>query len=156
MSTVCNVGKGKILGLYNRVVDNDPADAAFVVMLLKVAEVDATLEDHTTFATLLAGANTEADFTNYVRAVLTDAELAALPSVDHTGNSAGMTLPDWVIVPAGGALDNSLMKIVVGYSSNTVTDTDADIIPLLALDITYTTSGNQLTIDYPVDVFKAT
>ena len=38
-----------------------------LVLLLKVAQVDATLVDHDDVAALLAAANTEATFTNYAR-----------------------------------------------------------------------------------------
>ena len=37
------------------------------ILLLKTAESDATLRDYDTVAAILAGSNTEADFTTYAR-----------------------------------------------------------------------------------------
>jgi len=74
-NAVFNVALGRINELHDRVVGNDPANSALVIVLLKTAEADATLKDYTTLAALLAGANVEANFTNYARKVLTNTEL---------------------------------------------------------------------------------
>ena len=69
---VFNVAKGKVNEYHDRVDNNDPANSAIIVVLLQVAEADATLQDYATLSALLAGANTECTFTNYARKVITD------------------------------------------------------------------------------------
>ena len=45
---VFNIAKGRVRELYNRVKSNDPANSAFIVVLLKANVADATLIDTTT------------------------------------------------------------------------------------------------------------
>ena len=59
-NTVFNIAKGKVNVYTERVVNNDPANSALVVVLLKVAASDATLKDQDTLAAVLAGGSTEA------------------------------------------------------------------------------------------------
>lgn len=142
---VFNIAKGRVNEYVNRVASNDPAAATLVGMLLKVAEADATLEDYDTFATLLAGSNTECDFTNYAREVWTDAVITA-PTPDDTNNWQQAEVPDWVIASAGGTLDNTLVKIIIGYDPSSTGVTNTVIIPLIHADLSATTNGDQLTV----------
>lgn len=143
---VFNIAKGRIVELYNRVESNDPTNSAFIVVLLKASEADATLIDYDDLGTLLAVAgNTEADFTNYARKVVTDSELAALPSPDDTNNVYDVDLPDQTWTSAGGASNNTLTKLLICYDSDTTGGTDSNIIPLAHFDFTPTTAGGNLT-----------
>lgn len=45
---IFNVAKGKWAEWHERVNNNDPANSALVIMLLKTAEADATLKDYDT------------------------------------------------------------------------------------------------------------
>ena len=74
---VFNIAKGRTVEYYNRVESNDPTASALIVVLLKVVQSDALLQDHEDLGALLAAANTEAAFTGYGRKTLTDVELAA-------------------------------------------------------------------------------
>jgi len=142
---VFNIAKGRAVELYNRVENNDPAASALVLVLLKAAEADATLEDYDDLATLLGQAgNTEADFTNYARIVLTDAELANLPAPDDANNRFDIDLPDQTWSSAGGATNNSLVKLLVCYDNDTGAGTDSNLVPLVHLDFSATTDGNDL------------
>ena len=68
-----NVAKGRVVEFYNRVETNDPNNSAFIVVLLKAVEADAVLQDYDDLGALLGAAgNTEADFTNYARKVVTN------------------------------------------------------------------------------------
>lgn len=144
-----NISKGRAVEFYNRVENNDPTNAAFIVVMLKAAEADATLIDYDDLDTLLTQAgNTEADFTNYARQTLTDTDLAALPSPDDTNNRYDIDLPDFTISSAGGASNNNLTKILVCYDSDTTGGTDANIIPVAHYDTTAVTDGSDLTVQW--------
>lgn len=131
--------------LYNRVKSNDPSNSAFVIVLLKTAEADGTLGDYDDLSTLLAASNAQADFTNYSRKTLTDSDLAALPSPDDTNNRYEVDIPDQTWTSAGGASNNTLVKLLVCYDSDTTSGTDANIIPLTHHDFSVTTDGSNIT-----------
>lgn len=63
---VFNIAKGRAVEFYTRVDGNDPANSAFIIVLLKdtVAVVDDTLNNHDTLTDVLA-VYSEANFTNY-------------------------------------------------------------------------------------------
>lgn len=150
---VFNVAKGKVNEYVNRVDSNDPANSALIVVLLKVVEADATLKDYDTLAAILAGSNTEANFTNYARKTLTDSNVSA-PSPDDVNDREQASLGgDLVYSSAGGATNNSLVKLLVCYDSDTTAGTDSNIIPLTAHDVTITTDGTDLTISEASSAF---
>lgn len=151
---VFNIAKGRVVELYNRVESDDPTNSAFIVVLLSAAEADGTLEDYDDLSTLLGAAgNTEATFTNYARKTLTSTELAALPSPDDTNNRYDVDLPDQTWTSAGGTTDNTLVKLLVCYDSDTTGGTDANIIPLCHYDFSVTTDGSDLTAQFNADGF---
>lgn len=142
---ILNIARGRIRELYNRVENNDPATAAFIIVLLKANEAEAALVDHDDLAALLGAAgNTEADFTSYGRKTLTDVELAALVAPDDAAEEAEADIPDQTWSPAGGALNNTLTKLLVCYDPNTGGGTDTEIVPLTHHDFAVTTDGNDL------------
>lgn len=142
---VFNIAKGRVNEFVKRVDANDPSTAELVMILLKVVEADATLKDYDDFATLIAAAgNTRCDFTNYADRVLTDADITA-PTPDDTNDDQEAAVSDWVIAAAGGATNNSIVKLVICYDGPG-TGVDANLVPLTAHDLTVTTDGTQLTI----------
>jgi len=144
---VFNIAKGKVNGYVDRVANNDPTNSAIVLVLLKAAEADATLIDYDDLSTLLAAAgNTEADFTNYARIVLTDADLTA-PTPDDANDEQNADFPDQTIISAGGTTDNTLVKCIVCYDPDTTGGTDADLVPLTHQDYAVTTNGNNLNVN---------
>lgn len=145
------IAKGRINELHRRVVNNDPATSGIILVLLKAAEADTALEDYADLAALLAAAgNTEADFTNYARKVLTDTDLAATVSVDTGANTQWVDLPDVVWVSAGGATNNTLVKIIPCYAPD-VAGADSTLIPMIAADFAGTTTGNDLTAVFGIN-----
>lgn len=141
---VFNIAKGKVNAYHDRVNDNDPANSALVVVLLKTAEADGTLEDYDTLAALLAGSNVEADFTNYARKVLTDSDISA-SAVDDSNNRREADIPDQTWTSAGGASNNTLAKLIICYDPDSTGGTDADLIPLTHHDYAETTTGGDIT-----------
>ena len=153
---VFNIAKGEVNAYTKRVVNNDPANSALVIVLLKTAEADEVLQDYDTLGAILSAgggtANVEANFTNYARKVLTNTELAA-PTVDDSGNQQYSDAPDQTYVSAGGAVNNALVKMVICYDADTTTGTDANLIPLVAPDWIITTDGNDLIAKFAANGF---
>lgn len=116
------------------------------ILLLKVAEADGTMKGRATITDLLAGGNTEADFTNYVRKTA----ITGSVSVNTGTHVVTVDMPDAVWTSAGGASNNSLVKAVVFYDQG---GTDATRIPLTAHDLSVTTDGTNYTISTPATGF---
>ena len=133
-SFVFNVAKGRVAEIHERVNNNDPTNAALVVVVLAESglESDDTLEDYDTLSALLAGASNEATNTNYARKTLTDADISAI-TVDDTNDRVTATFSNqtWTSVGAG----DSWRKLLVCYDSDTTGGTDANIVPLTAHDL---------------------
>ena len=141
-----NIAKGRVVELHNRVAGNDPTNSALVVVLLKVAEADATLEDYDDLNALLGAAgNTEADFTNYARKVLTDADVSAA-TPDDTNNWQQVDIADQTWSSAGGTLDNTMVKVIICYDDDSTGGNDTNLVPLCHYDFTPTTNGNDLVL----------
>lgn len=142
---VFNIGKGRGIELYSRVKSNDPAPSALIVVLLAAIglETDAVLKDKETLAAVLAGTTNEATNAGYARKVLTDADIAALPSPDHALDQWTVTIPTqtWTAVAAVGG---GIGKLLVCYDANTGAGTDADIVPVTAHDFVTTPDGTDL------------
>jgi hypothetical protein len=141
---VFNVAKGRVNELHERVNNNDPANSALIIVLLKAAAADATLIDQDDLAAILAGGSTEADFSNYARKTLTDADIAA-SAVDDSNDRREADIPDQTWTAAGGAANNTLAKLLVCYDPDTTGGTDSAIIPLTAHDFVVTTNGGDIT-----------
>ena len=141
---VFNVAKGKVNEYHDRVNANDPANSALIIVLLKVTESDALLKDYDTLALLLAGSNTEADFTSYARKTITDATISD-SVVDDGADVRDADIPDQTWTAAGGASNNSLVKLLICYDPDTTGGTDSTVIPLTAHDFVITTNGGDIT-----------
>ena len=142
---IFNVGLGRVVELYNRVDNNDPANSALIIVALKASGIsaDATLKDLTTLAAVLAsGTTAEATNTGYARKTLTDTSLAAAAPT-HASDWTALTLPNqtWTAVAAtGGAWG----KLLVCYDPDTTVAGDATVIPLTAHDVAVTPNGTDI------------
>ena len=135
---VFNIAKGRVVELYNRVENNDPANAALILVPHQTTglESDATLIDKDDLAAVLSGTTDEQ--TTMGRKVLTDSDLVALPAPDDTNDRYDISLPTVTWTAASG---NAISKIAVCYDSDTTSGTDANIIPLTMFDFAQTPSG---------------
>lgn len=142
-----NIAKGRSAAYADNVNNNTPATSGLILVLLKVAEADATLEDYDNLSLLLAGANTEADFTDgvtpYARKTLTDTDSITV-TTDDSANTVSIDFPDQVWTSAGGTTDNTLVKMIMCYAPD-VAGADSTLIPLTHHDFAITTNGNDLT-----------
>lgn len=136
---VFNVAKGAAA----EKVRDDPTKLG--VLLLKTAETDAAMRDRTTVADLLAG-STEANFSGYARKT----GITGTVTVDQTNDRVDVSIPDQTWAAAGGAVNNTLAKLVVFYEEAAA---DSGRIPLVALDFVATTDGNDLTARFTQGAF---
>jgi len=144
---VFNIAKGRVVEWYNRIKSNDPTDAVFTLILLKLSEADAVLIDYDDFGALLGAAgNTEADFTSYARIELDDTDLDALPAPDDTNNRYDIDLPDQTYTAA--TTGQSLVKAILGYDADSAGGADANIIPVAHYDFVATTDGTDLVLQW--------
>lgn len=151
MSTTFNIAK-HMLGEYWRAARND-SNNGIIVLLLKSSglEADGTIADYDTLSAFLAASNDECDATNYVRKTIAGSGGSGVPAatVDDTNNRVILDLPDQTWSSLGGASNNTLGAVLLCYDSDTTTGTDANIVPLVKLDISSTTTdGNDFTIQF--------
>lgn len=109
-------------------------------------QADSTLNNNQTLADLLAAGNVEADFTNYVRKVLSSVDITV-----STNTSTGVTtvdIPDQVWNAAGGAVNNTIGALLTCYRPTSATP-DSGILPLTKHDFTIGTTGGNLTATVP-------
>lgn len=128
-ATIPNVAKGRLNEFVNRVNNNDPANSAFVVVLLQDTGLEtlATLRDYDTLSALLAGTNTECSVTSYARLVLDDTDIAA-PTVDDSGDQQTFDTADFDF----GSLETgqTIAASVVCYDDDTTAGDDTNLIPV--------------------------
>lgn len=134
---VFNIAKGRAAYYATLPATND---GLVLALFQTVPDSDSTLVDRTTFAAITAASNVEADFTNYARKVLTSVTV----TVDNTNDRVDVDIADQTWTAAGGAMNNTLAKLIIGYDPDTVGGTDADIIPLTHHDFVTTTDGSDL------------
>lgn len=141
---VFNIAKGRIVELYNRVVSNDPANSALILVPIETSglEADATLIDVDTLAALIAGTTNEQSTMG--RKTLTNTELASLPAPDDGNDRYDLSLPTVTWTAASG---NAISKIAVCYDSDTTGGTDSNIVPLCMFDAVATPDGNDLVLN---------
>jgi hypothetical protein len=152
---VFNISKGRGWELADRVEQGDPAASRLVVKLLTTTgiEADGVLEDYDTFSAMVAGSNTEADFTNYASGkVITNTDITL--TTDDTGNTNYFTIADQTWTAAGGATNNTLAKLIVCYDP-LGTNVATNLVPISHHDFSATTNGNDLTADFGTKVFEA-
>jgi len=140
---VFNIAKGRINELHDAINANNPANSALIVVLLKTAEADAGMKDRDDLAAILANGSTEADFTNYARKVLTDADINN-SVIDDANDRREADIPDPTWVAAGGVVNNNLVKLLICYDADTTQGNDANLTPLCAYDFVITTNGSDL------------
>lgn len=144
-NVICNIAKGKIVELYNRVKSNDPANSALIIVPLETSglEADSVLIDKDTLSDLVSGTTNEATTGGWTRKTLTDADLAALPAPDDTNDWFQVSIPTITWTTVSG---NPISKIAICYDGDTTAGTDANIMPLVLLDVSWTPDGGNVQL----------
>lgn len=154
MSTSFNVSKDKLGWYFEQARDGTP-DIKLVLLKSSGLESDATIADHDTLSALLAAANDECDFTNYVRKTLASPTRTVEDSNERVllgGAAAGVALQvTWTT--AGGATNNTIGALVLVYDPTPGAPTDSTMVPLLKHDITATTTGIDFVVTVHADGF---
>lgn len=136
-----NIAKGRAVELHDRVVSNDPANSALIVIPVdRGAETDAALKDLDTGAAVLA-AVTERSTSGWSRQTLTDADLSA-STTDDTNDRRTVAMPavSWAGPTAGAVTD-----LLVCYDGDTTGGTDTNLVPVVMLAFAITPDGSQVT-----------
>ena len=138
-----NIALGRVTELYIRVDTNDPANAAFIIVVITTTATDAVLKDLDTLALIIADVNTaEVTNTNYARKTLIDTDLVAF-APDDTNDRVDLDFPDqtWTAVAAG----DSWTDVLVCYDNDTATGDDTNIVPMTQHDFAVTPDGSDIT-----------
>ena len=132
-SFVFNSGLGRSVQLADQ-------GSAFVVVLLQAAEADSVLRDYDDLETLLAQAgNTELVDASYARKT----GLTGTITLDDTNDDQTVSLADQTFVGLDGS---AVVKALVCYSLGAG---DANIVPLVASDISVDPDGSNITVRMP-------
>lgn len=147
---VFNIAKGRAGEFYYRVKNNDPANSAFVAVVLASSglETDAVLIDKDTLSDVVAGSTNEVTNTNYTRKTITDTDLASIPAPDDANDRydyPGIPSLTWSPGPAAG---DGWAKLLICYDNDTTSGTDANIVPVCAYNINITPDGSVITINF--------
>jgi hypothetical protein len=94
------------------------------------------MKDRDTIAAVVAN-STEANFTDYARKT----GLTGTRTLDDTNDRVDLSLGDHTWAGAGGAVNNSLVKLVTYYE---LTASDSGRVPLTAHDFVITTNDTDL------------
>lgn len=141
---VYNRGKGRGTEWAERINANDPANSAFIIMVLATSgiETDAVLKDKDDFAAIVSGTTNEVTNAGYSRKTLTDASSITV-TYDDTNDRVDVDIPDQTF--AAIAAGDGWNDIVIGYDSDTTSGTDANILPLTQHDFVVTPDGSDIT-----------
>lgn len=141
---VFNIAKGRVAEFYVRIDGNDPANSAFIILVLATAgiETDAVLRDVDTVSALVAGTTNEVTNSGYARKTLTDADIVAF-APDDTNDRVDLDIPDqtWTAVAAGDGWND----FIVAYDSDTTVGTDANVVPCTMHDFVLVPDGSDVT-----------
>lgn len=144
---VFNVAKGHVSEYAARILANDPANSAFIVVLLKASVADATAEDYDDLSLVLGDASTdEADATNYSRFPITDSGEGLTRTVDDSNDRVDIDVSDIVFATLGNGTNNNLTDVLFCYDSDTTGGADANIVPCTQHDFILTTQGTNVTV----------
>jgi hypothetical protein len=138
---VFNIAKGRVVELYRRVKGNDPSTSALVLTPIETSglEADSALIDSDTVADVVDGATNKQ--TTMGEKVLTDSDLASIPSPDDGNDRYDVSLPTVTWTAASG---NAISKILVSYRPDTGSASDSTDIPLCMFDFAITPDGSDV------------
>ena len=140
---VFNIALGRVVELYKRVDENDPATSVLTLVVFDCAATDAAVKDVDTLAALEAlASNAEVTNTNYARIELDDTDLTAY-APDDTNDRADLDFPDQTFTAV--ASGDSWTDIAVCYDSITGSGVDSAIVPLTWHDFAVTPNGGDIT-----------
>lgn len=139
-----NIAKGRVVEFYNRVKSNDPAASRLLLIPCSASDTEANAQDADTVTQVLATAIDEQTAGGWVRKVLTDTELAALPAPDDTNNRYAVQVPQ--VTWTGPTAGSNTTGLLIAYDS-TAGGADTALIPLTFHDFAVTADGNDVILN---------
>jgi hypothetical protein len=135
---VFNIAKGRVAELAALGAAND----ALILVPLESSGLvaDATMRDYDTLDAILAGASNE-QTSNLTRKTLASVTV----TVDDTNDRVDVDAADVTFTAATG---NAVGAVVVCYDGDTTGGTDANIVPLVKLDASFTPAGGDVTLQF--------
>lgn len=149
---IFNVSKGRWAEFFNRVDQNDPTNAAIIIVPVDVGGTsDATIKDFLTLSAVTGGGVTERTTGGWNRKTLVDSDIATI-SADTANDRMDVTTADyiWTAVSAGAVTD-----LLICYDADTTGGTDANIIPIAQMDFAITPDGSDVTADVGAVLLRA-
>ncbi len=118
-TVVCNIAKGRVVEYYNRVREDDPTGCSLVIAPMTGTATDSNLEDNPDYGTA------RRDYTFFVArqssglaelyVELFAADLAVLPSPNHTSDRFDLVLPS-VAMPITTNIQDTISRVAVYYA----------------------------------------
>jgi hypothetical protein len=142
---VFNIGKGRVVELYNRVENNDPSTSALILIPLSAQGSEAEAQDYDTVSTTLGGTSDEQTGGGWVRKTLTDTELAAFPAPNDTDNRYDVAVPQ--VTWTGPAAASNTTGLLIAYDANTGSGDDTNLVPLTSHTFSVTADGNDVVLN---------
>lgn len=137
-SLVCNISKGRVAELYNRVKAGDPSAARlYVIPIAAGAVTDATLADADDFAAMVTAGVTERTANGWNRKTIAAADIVAL-APDDTNDRMPCDIADQSWTPTVGT--DTVSDLVICYAS-VASPTNAQLTPLTVNDYVVTPTG---------------
>lgn len=135
-------GAGRVGEYVNRVLNNDPSTALLRVIPVSTSLSAEAAEANLTWAAAITAGFVEQVAASWGRKDLTDTGQGLAWAWDATNNRNGMDFTDLVwTAPLTG---NNTTGIVICYDGSGAS-TNAQLIPLVHLDMAVTADGNQVT-----------
>jgi hypothetical protein len=145
-------GCGRVGEYINRVLNNDPTNAAIIFVPLSQSGTAEQAEALTTLAAVESDGNfAEQASGGWSRKVADDTGEGLAWAWDATNNRNEADAND--LVWAGPTAANNTTGLLVCYDSDTTGGTDSNIIPLIHLDMAVTANGQQVTFQFNAEGF---
>lgn len=121
-------------------------DNIMIVLLQSTGlPADTTLVNYQNLGALLSGGAQEATFTNYARVNLSSSSILITHNTGSSPTNVQVTFSQQVWNSAGGALNNTISKVVLAYQPTSAT-ADSGCLVLATLDYSGTTTGGALQV----------
>lgn len=145
-------GAGRVGEYVNRVLNNDPTNSALIAIPMSQSGTAEQAEALTTMAAVESDANfAEQTAGSWGRKTIdeTGEGLAWAWDATNNRNEADMNDIVWTAPLAG----NNTTGLLICYDSDTTGGTDANLIPLIHLDMAVTANGQQVTYQVNAEGF---
>jgi hypothetical protein len=144
---VFGVALGRVGEYVNRVLSNDPTNAALIAIPMSQSGTAEQAEGLTTFAAVESDANfAEQAHASWGRKTIDDTGEGLAWAFDATNNRNEADMND--LVWAAPATGNNTTGLVICYDPDTTAGTDSALIPLVHLDMAVTANDQQVTFQF--------